>query len=645
MKITKLQMENFRAYEKITLEFEQRVTVIRGANAQGKSTLEQAIQYALAARSEGTNAAGAGADETLIRHGADLARVFLDLSIDGKVDKLRATLSRKSGRTLAAKDSDGVDITHTLNPWLRTHAEVLSCLTNSRFFVDLDPAKQKDILSGIVLPQTWDGWDKAMIDAARKVAIPVDRWSLDHPFTVIGTVYDDAFEMRKNVNRDLKNFVAPNGDTADAGDVEEIKAKLKERRDQLTAAQTTRAKLLAGIVAPEIVAERRKKTLERLGKAQAKLSSETRSLTEHQARILDKKALKANQALAAQKTVAAELDKKIAALDVEIESLKAAIETTDALEGQCATCRQAITDEVKIAILQPIVDTLNQKYQSQKEASQDRAAIGDFSLAAQALTDHATAEKEVLRTTERLEEAKAEIMGANADLEAIAESSTQVDTTAVDAEIADLTRRVELGTQRLTQVAAANERKLAFEVAAKKMQALKEKSALLEKLVAYFGPAGVQATLLQQHVAAFTASMNEVLQAWGYQCALSFEPQFFFGVVTTVADSETRRMWPIRTLSKSERYRFAIAFQVALAMHTGFRFAVIDEMDLLDSQGRSALMQQILASGLDQAILLGTDERTAISSGMAAAADFFMVSSSLIDGIPTSAVARLQPAV
>ena len=80
-------------------------------------------------------------------------------------------------------------------------------------------------------------------------------------------------------------------------------------------------------------------------------------------------------------------------------------------------------------------------------------------------------------------------------------------------------------------------------------------------------------------------------------------------------------------------------------MHTGFRFVVIDEMDMLDSQGRGALMQQIIASDLDQAILVGTDERATITPGMAAAADFYMVSSGLVEGLPTSSVARLHAAV
>lgn len=641
MKIQRIKLEAFRSYPALEIAFDKRITVLRGGNHVGKSTIEQAIQYALAARSEGTNAAGAGADETLMRNGADMTRVYLDLEVEGELRKLRASISRKSGRTIATKDSEGVDTTHLMNPWLRSNAEVISCLTNSRHFVDLDPAKQKDILSGIVLPATYDGWDVEMVAAASVVGIDVSKWKTEHPFAVIGSAYDQAFEMRKNINRDLKNFVSPSGDVADAGDVEEIKEKLRNRRGELTAAQNKRANMLSEATR---IKGQRELTNSRIATAERKLADETRSLTQHQAKILDKKALKANKELAAQAKYAAELDKEIATAEIEHKNVKAAIAKTEALEDKCLTCEQSITEEVKAIILKPLADQMITLANSLRKSKDARAAIGDFALAAQAIRDHEGAEKEVTRTTERLDEAKAELAGATTDLEAIGEAK-EVDTTEIDAEITNLTDRIEKGTAVLTRTSAANERKAAYDAAVVKLAALQEKSALLEKLVSYFGPAGVQATLLQEHVGAFVESMNQVLSAWGYECSLTFEPSFFFGIVTTVADSELRRVWGLKTLSKSERYRFAIAFQVALAMHTGFRFVVIDEMDMLDKEGRGGLMQQILSSDLDQAIIIGTDERDTISVGMGQAADYFMVSSALIDGIPTSSVARINAAV
>jgi len=641
MKIQRIKLENFRSYSTLEIALDKRVTVIRGSNHAGKSTLEQAIQYALAARSEGTNANGAGYEDVLLRPGTDKATIILECSVEDEQSRIRTTVTRKSGRTIAAKDANNADITEDINKWLRANAEVISCLTNSRHFVDLDPAKQKDILSGIVLPATYDAWGVEPKLAAEQVGIDTSKWSTEHPFIVIGSTYDQAFEMRKNINRDLKNFISPSGEVSDAGDVEEIKEKLRTRRTELAAAQNKRAAMLSDALANK---GKREATQARIDRAERMLAEETRSLTQHQAKILDKKSLKANKDAAAQSKLASELDTQIATLEIELKTLGAAIDKADALEDKCLTCEQTITDEVKTIIIKPLFDRKEAAKVELKGAQSKRAAIGDFTLAAQALRDHEAAEKEVTRTTERLEEAKAELAGANTDLEAIGEAK-DVDTTEIDAEIANLTERIEKGTSVLTRMSAANERKSAYDAAVIKLAALKEKSALLEKLVAYFGPTGVQATLLQEHVGAFVESMNTVLKAWGYECSLTFEPSFFFGIVTTVADSDIRRAWGLRSLSKSERYRFAIAFQVALAMHTGFRFVVIDEMDMLDKEGRGGLMQQILSSDLDQAIVIGTDERDTISAGMGQAADYFMVSSALVDGIPTSSVARINAAV
>jgi DNA repair exonuclease SbcCD ATPase subunit len=646
MKIQRIKLENFRSYAALEIEFPNRITVFRGANHKGKSTIEQAIQYALAARSESTNAAGAGADEYLIRKGSDIARVFLDIEVEGKVDKLRATISRKSGRAVATKDAEGVDTTNIINPWLRSHSDVLSCLTNSRYFVDLDPAKQKDILSGIVLPERWDGWDKEMVAAASTLGFEGLAFFLnEHPFKVIGNLYDASFEMRKNVKRDIANFVAPSGDVTNAGDVDEIKSRLKERRDELTAAQKKRANLLAGIGTKQDFDLQKEKLQLRLDRAIQKQTAEHKALTEQRGKVLDKKQLKANQDAVAQKLHAHTLDMQIAGLEIDIKSLTKTIDEINALESTCPTCQAAISEETKAAVVLPLFERRATAKVELKKVKQDRAAVPSFDLAEQALRDHADAEKEVIRATERLNEANAELTSATFDLESIG-FYVAVDTSEVDAEIASLEERVQKGTTRLSEVSAANERKIAFEAATEKMAALKEKLVLLEKLVTYFGPGGVQATLLNEHVGSFTAAMNQVLEAWGYQCLLRFEPDFFFGVVMPTADIRNAGYpWPLRTLSKSERYRFAIAFQVALAMQTGFRFVVIDEMDMLDGEGRGGLMNRIRSSQLDQAILLGTDERDTISQGMASAADFFMVSAAVVDGIPTSSVTRLHAAV
>ncbi|HEV2419895.1 MAG TPA: hypothetical protein VGX94_19030, partial [Terriglobia bacterium] len=56
------------------------------------------------------------------------------------------------------------------------------------------------------------------------------------------------------------------------------------------------------------------------------------------------------------------------------------------------------------------------------------------------------------------------------------------------------------------------------------------------------------------------------------------------------------------------RFRFSVAFQIALATATGIRFVVIDRADVLDRARRKILTGLLVNSDLDQAIVLATGE-------------------------------------
>jgi hypothetical protein len=62
-------------------------------------------------------------------------------------------------------------------------------------------------------------------------------------------------------------------------------------------------------------------------------------------------------------------------------------------------------------------------------------------------------------------------------------------------------------------------------------------------------------------------------------------------------------------LSDSERLRFGVAFQVALAAVTGLRFVVIDRADMLDGPTRSLLYDVLSEAEIDQAIVFATGAR------------------------------------
>ncbi|MCF0232311.1 MAG: AAA family ATPase, partial [Enterococcus sp.] len=64
MKLTHLELHNFRNYESLNLEFKNKITVVEGENGSGKTNLAEAVYYLSLAKSWRTNEHSA-----LIRHG------------------------------------------------------------------------------------------------------------------------------------------------------------------------------------------------------------------------------------------------------------------------------------------------------------------------------------------------------------------------------------------------------------------------------------------------------------------------------------------------------------------------------------------------------------------------------------------------
>ena len=75
MRLTRLQLEDFRSYASAELHPEPGLTIVAGPNGAGKTNLLEAIFVAITGRSH-----RAGSDAELVRHGQPFARVRLELA-------------------------------------------------------------------------------------------------------------------------------------------------------------------------------------------------------------------------------------------------------------------------------------------------------------------------------------------------------------------------------------------------------------------------------------------------------------------------------------------------------------------------------------------------------------------------------------
>ena len=83
MFISEIQLKNYRNYEKLELSFEDKVNVIIGENAQGKTNLMEAIYVLAMAKSHRTSN-----DRELIRWDEDFGQ------IKGKLQKRKWRIQR-----------------------------------------------------------------------------------------------------------------------------------------------------------------------------------------------------------------------------------------------------------------------------------------------------------------------------------------------------------------------------------------------------------------------------------------------------------------------------------------------------------------------------------------------------------------------
>ena len=101
---------------------------------------------------------------------------------------------------------------------------------------------------------------------------------------------------------------------------------------------------------------------------------------------------------------------------------------------------------------------------------------------------------------------------------------------------------------------------------------MEERISLLDRLVGFFGPDGAMMIQAGNRIPSFLEILNRHLAAFGYQCTLVFEP---FEVRVQLSTDEEVAL-SLGQLSESERFRFSVAFQIALAQATKLGFVVID---------------------------------------------------------------------
>src|SRR5947199_8406613 len=121
VRVTRLELRDFRNYERAEVALAPGLTVICGPNAAGKSNLLEALYFGCTGRSPRTSN-----ERELIRFGAEAARVVLRLTDGARAHELSVGYGFAGKRAVKRMTSDGAPVEHLIDVEHRPLASVFA---------------------------------------------------------------------------------------------------------------------------------------------------------------------------------------------------------------------------------------------------------------------------------------------------------------------------------------------------------------------------------------------------------------------------------------------------------------------------------------------------------------------------------------
>ncbi len=562
MRIQTLTLKNFRSHEEMVLDLD-RFNFVRGPNGCGKSSIQMAVEYLFTGRCELTDAAGRGA-EALIRSGEKELEVSATLQSGETICRRRTPRSQIIGINGKRVPADAAE---TFTKQFGS-ADVLSAALNADHFVEMPEANQQRLLAQ-VLDAGKINIPGEIGDALRAVGEePPELASLSD----VEAAHQRFYDLRTEAGRALKalGHMEKPAFPSDLSSVPEVRKKLEDLRQQKE-----------GLVAQKAEAAIHWQNAQaRLAKLHAEIdeaSSDILSPTEEQELIQ----------VESQRGHTEKLRQELAELLAEQRTLEAACATAQEMKGKCPTCQQPISEGAKARGLETLRERLADLEGLIQGTREELNAFGDLEVAMSRLETHRRA---LVRRAKLLEE------------QSKVQAVQKPDSADLESRMSILTERINKGERVLEKAQQSEIAKERWEAYVRDKSALETRICLLERLTEFFGPNGAMIEQASSRMEPFKEKLNRQLAVFGYTCNLTLEP-FEIRIISSADESSGLSL---KQISESERFRFSIAFQLALATATGIRFVVIDGADILDKERRKLITALLLHSDIDQAIVLAT---------------------------------------
>lgn len=594
LNVKRVQINNFRSLKQIDLRLDAGA-FITGNNGAGKSSIFEAVRFALLGFCENTDRRGAGA-KGLIADGADEARI--DLELEGGVNmagaRVRVVIPREGGVRWSAEDA------HTGKPIAAKPDQIWAwCgVSAASLCASLLPGDH-------VTTQGFDGvlaeFQAGQIDLVtlrEACGAEFDVLLADYPAAADGelprqlatlsglrAVGEDAYSARREIGRQVKALEAklpteppvPPLDRKGAPLGTDAAAALKKNIGDLSVARDNllrelgEARQIAKIAAPGDASE-----LKAAAEEAAKAADEAR-IVSGTAQAAHTKAVAAHEAIEHR---IAEVKRELGAVHERIR------EITETLEGYevgkpCPACgakwtaarvkqstaalreqRMDLTDGIKDR--ETLIGTLAAHAASTKER-----AVEAFT-AAEAATNAAIAAGTEASQLQRDFELAVRLAGVRT-----AET--------VEGEIAAVDERLDRAKNAMAQLALV----AGYEAQTQSLTAARARYEHLDWRVRAFRDGTVINKLGADGLKTFEAAVNHTLLSHGYKLAFEVDAK----AVKVLMGRRDEALRPIERVSTGERKLAETAVAVAFAEATGLAF--IDDLDHLDGGNRNQTLSLI----------------------------------------------------
>jgi DNA repair exonuclease SbcCD ATPase subunit len=448
--------------------------------------------------------------------------------------------------------------------------DVLSAVLNAGRFIEMSEAEQKRLLVQVVDAGKVD-IPNEIGDALRSInEVPPQLASVGDVEAAHKLFYDLRTEASRTVKA-LGQMEKPDI-PSDLPSVQEVKKKLEDLRQQ-------KERLVAQKAEADTIWESAQVRLIQLQREIEEVSSEILSPSQEQELLQ----------LESQRDHAEKLRLELTDLIAEEKTIETSLAAVEGLKGKCPACGQPISEDVKAGEMDALRERLADLEGLIQGTREELNEYTEIEVARSRLEGHRKAFAKRAKLVEEQSKLQAAPKTNGGDLES---------------RMTILVERINKGERVLEKAQQAESATERWQTYVRENSALETKIGLLDRLTEFFGPNGAMMRHSSGRIGSFTEDLNRHLAAFGYSCSIVLEP-FELRVSSS---SDARLGFSLKHLSESERFRFGVAFQIALAIVTGLRFVVIDRADVLDKDKRKLLTGLLMNSGLDQAIVLATSE-------------------------------------